>query len=204
MSKEKIIYGIYNDDDIILEAVKTIREKGHHVDEVYSPFPIHGLDTAMGLKYSRIAITSFIYGCIGASCALLMFWYMIIYDWPMIIGGKPNFTYVQNLPAFIPVTFEATVFFAAHLMVITFYLRSRMWPLKKAENPDPRTTDDHFLIEISTDKPVAGLKKLLIAFSLSFEEWEPKKPTFSFIISSAPTLLVIIKMTFVKSIFLPI
>jgi hypothetical protein len=46
-------------------------------------------------------------------------------------------------------------------MVITFYLRSRMWPLKEAENPDPRTTDDHFLIEIITDKPVAALKKLL-------------------------------------------
>ena len=80
MSKEKIIYGIYNDDDLILDAVKIIREKGYHVDEVYSPFPIHGLDTAMGLKYSRIAITSFIYGCIGASCALLMFWYMMVYD----------------------------------------------------------------------------------------------------------------------------
>jgi hypothetical protein len=44
--------------------------------------------------------------------------------------------------------FELTVFFAAHLMVITFYLRSRLWPFKKAENPDVRTTDDHFLMEI--------------------------------------------------------
>ena len=46
-------------------------------------------------------------------------------------------------------------------MVITFYLRSRMWPLKKAENPDPRTTDDHFLVEVSTTNPMADLKKLL-------------------------------------------
>ena len=65
------------------------------------------------------------------------------------------------MPAFVPIMFEMTVFHAAHLMVITFYLRSRMWPLKEAENPDPRTTDDHFLIEIITDKPVAALKKLL-------------------------------------------
>ena len=49
-------------------------------------------------------------------------WFIMISDWPMIIGGKPNFSYGQNLPAFIPVTFEATVFCAAHLMVITFYL----------------------------------------------------------------------------------
>jgi len=46
-------------------------------------------------------------------------------------------------------------------MVITFYLRSRMWPLKKAENPDPRTTDDHFLIEITSDKSEVRLKKFL-------------------------------------------
>ena len=78
MDKQKVIYAIYDDDDVILNAVKSIRENGYNIDEVYSPFPIHGLDTAMGLKYSRIAITSFLYGCVGACCALLMFWYMMI------------------------------------------------------------------------------------------------------------------------------
>ena len=82
----------------------------------------------MGLRYSKIAITSFIYGCIGASCALLMFWYMAIYDWPLIIGGKPNFSLNENLPAFIPITFEMTVFFASHLMVITFLFRCGLYP----------------------------------------------------------------------------
>jgi len=57
--------------------------------------------------------------------------------------------------------FELTVFFAAHLMVITFYLRSRMWPFKKAENPDPRTTDDHFLMEIPVHGNEAELQNLL-------------------------------------------
>ncbi|MFT6096777.1 MAG: hypothetical protein ACJAVQ_001692 [Nonlabens sp.] len=54
------------------------------------------------------------------------------------------------MPAFVPIMFELTVFFAAHLMVITFYMRSRLWPFKKAENPDVRTTDDHFLMEIDS------------------------------------------------------
>ena len=85
----------------------------------------------------------------------------MIVDWPQNIGGKPSFSYLENMPAFVPIMFEMTIFHAAHLMVITFYLRSRMWPLKEAENPDPRTTDDHFLIQIITDKPVAALKKLL-------------------------------------------
>jgi hypothetical protein len=76
----------------------------------------------------------------------------MIVDWPQNIGGKPSFSLLENLPAFVPVIFELTVFFAAHLMVITFYLRSRLWPFKKAENPIPETTDDKFLIQI----PVFG------------------------------------------------
>ena len=159
MSK-KVIYGVYDDDDVILQAVKDIRAKGIHVDEVYSPFPIHGLDHALGLKPSRLAIASFIYGCIGLSLGLLMMWYMMIQDWPMNIGGKPSFSWFLNMPAFVPIMFEMTVFFAAHLMVITFYMRSRLWPFKKAENPDPRTTDDMFVMEVSVD----GNEKELTSF----------------------------------------
>ena len=74
--------------------------------------------------------------------------FIMIKDWPQDIGGKPSFSYIENMPAFVPIMFEMTVFFAAHLMVITFYMRSKLWPFKKAENPDPRTTDDHFLMAI--------------------------------------------------------
>jgi len=160
MSK-KVIYGIYDDDDVILKAVKDIRGKGVDIAEVYSPFPIHGLDHALGLKPTRLAITSFIYGCTGLSLALLMMWYMMIHDWPMNIGGKPSFSLIQNLPAFIPITFEMTVFFASHLMVITYLIRCKLYPGSSQTSPDPRTTDDHFLVEIHTDKSEAGLKKLL-------------------------------------------
>ena len=75
--------------------------------------------------------------------------YIMIQDWPQDIGGKPSFSYIQNMPSFVPIMFELTVFFAAHLMVITFFLRSRLWPFKQAENPDVRTTDDHFLMEVA-------------------------------------------------------
>ena len=161
MSSNQVIQALYDDDDILLSAVKLIREKKYHIEEVYTPFPVHGLDKVMGLEETRISIMAFIYGCIGFSVAILMMNYIMIEDWPQNIGGKPSFSYLENMPAFVPIMFEMTVFHAAHLMVITFYLRSRMWPLKKAENPDPRTTDDHFLVEIHTDKSEAGLKKLL-------------------------------------------
>ena len=149
MSTNKVIHAIYNDDDILMDAVKATRAAHHHIEEVYTPFPVHGLDKAMGLAPTRIAIASFIYGCIGLTVAANLLNYIMIVDWPQDIGGKPSFAFYQNLPAFIPVMFELTVFFAAHLMVITFYLRSKLWPFKQAENPDVRTTDDHFLMEVA-------------------------------------------------------
>ena len=88
--------------------------------------------------------------------------YIMIEDWPQDIGGKPSFSYLENMPAFVPIMFEMTVFFAAHLMVITFYLRSKMWPFKKAENPDVRTTDDRFLVEVAVGKDEEALKELLL------------------------------------------
>jgi len=176
MGSTKTFHALYNDDDILLSAVKKIKEKHYDIDEVYTPFPVHGLDKVMGLEPTRIAIAAFIYGCIGITVAILMMNYIMIVDWPQNIGGKPSFSFIENMPAFVPIMFEMTVFHAAHLMVITFYLRSRMWPLKKAENPDPRTTDDHFLIEISTDKPVAGLEKLLKdSGAVEINEVKPKE-----------------------------
>ncbi len=148
MSSSKVIHAFYNDDEVVLDAVKKVKAANHHIEEVFCPFPVHGLDKAMGLAPTRLAITAFIYGVIGLGMAIWLTYYTMIADWPQDIGGKPSVSWAENMPAFVPIMFELTVFFAAHLMVITFYMRSRIWPFKKAENPDPRTTDDHFLMEI--------------------------------------------------------
>ncbi|MGB5382338.1 MAG: DUF3341 domain-containing protein, partial [Lutimonas sp.] len=145
----KVIQAMYDDDDVLIKAVKETRAAHHHIEEVYTPFPVHGLDRAMGLEDTKIAITAFIYGLIGLSFAVWMLDYMMIQDWPQNIGGKPSFTFYENMPAFVPIMFEMTVFFAAHLMVITFYMRSKIWPFQKASNPDPRTTDDKFVMEVA-------------------------------------------------------
>ena len=161
MGSVKIFHALYNDDDILLSAVKKIKEKHYDIEEVYTPFPVHGLDKAMGLEPTRIAIAAFIYGCIGITVATLMMNYIMIVDWPQNIGGKPSFSYLENMPAFVPIMFELTVFFAAHLMVITFYMRSKLWPFKKAENPNPLTTDDKFLVEIEVHDNEKLLKSIL-------------------------------------------
>lgn len=152
-TKSKVIIGaLYDDDDVLLKGIKDVREKGFHVEEVYSPFPIHGLDPVMGLKRTRIAIAAFLYGLLGLASAIAMTYYMLIVDWPMNIGGKPSFTWGENLPAFIPVMFELTVFFSAHLMVWTYFAKNGLYPGRKAQNPDPRTTDDKFLMEVDLGK----------------------------------------------------
>ncbi|MBL7473918.1 DUF3341 domain-containing protein [Robertkochia sediminum] len=158
----KVIQALYNDDDVLMSAVKRVKAERHHIEEIYTPFPVHGLDKVMGLAPTRIAITSFIYGCIGLTVAITMMNFIMIQDWPQNIGGKPSFSYLENMPAFVPVMFELTVFFAAHLMVITFYLRSKLWPFKEAENPDVRTTDDHFLMEVALSGNEDELKALLV------------------------------------------
>jgi hypothetical protein len=147
----KVIQALYNDDDILMDAVKETRKAHHHIEEVYTPFPVHGLDKAMGLAPTRLAIASCMYGVVGLSFSIWMMNFIMIQDWPQDIGGKPSFSYLENMPAFVPIMFELTVFFAAHLMVITFYMRSKLWPFKQAENPDVRTTDDHFLMEVAVN-----------------------------------------------------
>ena len=150
--KDKTIHAIFDDEQDVLNVVRNLREKNVHVNEVYSPFPIHGLDHVLGLKETRMAITAFIYGCIGLTFGGLLIYYIMISgvgkSWPMNIGGKPNFTFYHNLPSFVPIMFECTVLFAGHLMSITYLFRNKLYPGATTKSPDPRTTDDKFLVEL--------------------------------------------------------
>ena len=157
----KVIYGIFDDEEVLLDSIKKVRAKDISIKEVYTPFPVHGLDHALGLERTRLAIAAFFYGVLGCAAAILMTYYIMILDWPQNIGGKPSFSFIENMPAFVPILFEMTVFFAAHLMVLTFYMRSKLWPFKKAENPNPLTTDNMFLIDMESGDNLNKLKVFL-------------------------------------------
>ena len=107
----KVFHVMYDDDDKLLDAARELVGKGIHVNDVYSPFPVHGIDPIIGVKRTRLAIASFMYAMTGTSLAVLGMWYFMISDWPMNIGGKPSFSLFENIPAFIPVTFEFIVKF---------------------------------------------------------------------------------------------
>lgn len=148
MGSNVVFYAMYNDDDVLKEGAKKLVAKGVKVADVFSPFPIHGLDPIIGLKETRLGIMSFIYGLTGLALAFIGMRYIMITDWPMNIGGKPNFSFLENMLAFIPIVFEMTVLFAAHAMCITYFLVNKTIPGMPAENPDPRTTDDRFVMEL--------------------------------------------------------
>ncbi|MFL2580927.1 MAG: DUF3341 domain-containing protein [Schleiferiaceae bacterium] len=159
IDNKNLVRAIFTDDDTVLSAVKILREKGMKIKEVYSPFPIHGLDKAMGLKETRIAMASFMYGLFGLAVAITLTAYTMNFDWPQNIGGKPSMTWGANMPAFVPILFELTVFFAAHLMVWTFMVINKLYPGAEPQNPDPRTTDDHFMIELYSSKGLVDVLK---------------------------------------------
>ena len=136
----------------LLDKIKELKSDGKEIQEVYTPFYVHGLAEALGLKRTRLGKATFLYGLIGLFFGCWLTYFTMIKDWPMDIGGKPNATFWQNLPAFVPVIFELVVYFAAHLLVISFFIRSRLYPFKKAENPIKRSSDDKFVIQVRDKK----------------------------------------------------
>ena len=141
---KNFVLGVYDDEDIVLKAVSKVRKAGVKIHEVFSPFPVHGLDEALGYRRTRLPIVAFFFGLTGTSLALTMQMYMLGVDWPMIIGGK-NFI---SLPPFIPVTFELTVLLAALGMVGTFIVISDLKPYGNPRIFDKRITDDKHVMAI--------------------------------------------------------
>jgi hypothetical protein len=141
---KSFIVGVFEDEDVLINAVRKVRTTGVRIHEVYSPFPVHGLDEALGYTRSRLPIAAFIFGVLGTALALIMQIWMLGYDWPMIIGGK-NFA---SLPPFIPVTFELTVLLSALGMVATFLIVSDMKPYGWPVQFDIRSTDDKHVMAI--------------------------------------------------------
>lgn len=140
-SKE-VIFGLYNDEEDLMRAVKAAKEDHLDIMDVYTPFPVHGLDPILGLSESRLHIAGFIYGMIGTLTAFLGMTWIFTKDWPVIFGGKPYW----SVPAFIPITFELTILFAGIGMVVSFYIVSGLGPGVTNAYLDDRITDDKFCI----------------------------------------------------------
>ncbi len=138
------LLGVYSDEQKLLKAIPVIRTAGVKIEEVYSPFPVHGIDDVLGYKRSKLPIAAFFFGLLGTSLALLMQFWMMGIDWPMNIGGK-NYA---SLPTLIPVTFELTVLLSALGMVGVFFVISDLKPYSQPKIFDLRITDDKHVVAI--------------------------------------------------------
>jgi hypothetical protein len=146
MARKKFVVGLFNDEEVLFPAVKKVRSAGYKIHDVYTPFPVHGLDHAMGLRETSLHTAGFIYGITGTSTALGCISWIFTSDWPLNIGGKPHFA----LPAWIPIIFELTVLFSAVGMVLTFCYLCQLSPFVKKHVFHPRATDDLFVMVIET------------------------------------------------------
>jgi len=149
MGVKKFIVGNFYDEAVLFPAVKKVRRAGYKIHDVYTPFPIHGLDKEMGLRDTSLHIAGFIYGLSGTITAVGFITWALTTDWPLDFGGKPYF----SLPAWIPITFELTVLFASIGMVLTFCWLCEMAPFVKKDHFNPRSTDDTFVMALEcTDR----------------------------------------------------
>ncbi len=166
MAKKKFVVGCFDDEAVLFPAVKKVRTAGYKIKDVYTPFPVHGLDHALGMRETSLHTAGFIYGITGTSTALGSISWILAKDWPLNFGGKPHFA----LPAWIPITFELTVLFAAVGMVLTFCYLCQMAPFVKKHHFHARATDDLFVMVIEcTDKTNAEDLKGFLASSGAVE-----------------------------------
>ena len=136
----------------LLEAAREVRGAGYRRFDTHTPFPIHGMDRAMGLGQSRLGIIVFLAGLLGAFLGWLMQWWMGAIDYPIIISGKPFFSIEPS----IPVIFETTVLFAALGAVFGMFALNG---LPRPHHPIfssqafVRATDDGFFLSVESRDP---------------------------------------------------
>jgi hypothetical protein len=138
----------FDDENSLLEAVRILRNSKLVINDVLSPFPVHGMDEALSIKRSRIPVVGFIFGALGAILAFGFQAWVFTVSYPLIIGGKPFFA----APAFIPITFELTVLFAGLSMVAALLIRSKLKPEIRFTPVDKRITDDRFVILVNAEE----------------------------------------------------
>jgi ActD protein len=125
----------------LLAAASAARASGFEIVDTFTPFPVHGMDEAVGLSRSRLTWIAFLAGLLGLGFGLALQIWTSAYDWPLNVGGKP----FNSFPLFIPVAFELTVLFSGLIAIGVLVARNRMWLFSKRQ-VFAGVTDDHFVL----------------------------------------------------------
>lgn len=170
---KKFVVGSFEDEEVLFPAVRNVRKQGYKIHDVYTPYPVHGLDAALGLRETSLHTVGFLFGLLGTLTALGGMGWILAVDWPLNIGGKPHFP----LPAFIPITFELTVLFSGVGMTLTYCFLNQMMPGVKKHHFSPRATDDAFVMAIeltekSNEEEIKGYLAEVGAIEINTQEAE--------------------------------
>lgn len=136
----KILVATFPDTEHLLSAVRKARHEMFRVYDVFTPFPVHGLDEALGVRRTRLPWATLICALTGLTTAVVLQFYTNILDWPLDVGGKPD----NSTLAFVPICFELSVLFGGLGTVGALLLRARLYPGKQAWLVNPGITDDVF------------------------------------------------------------
>lgn len=158
-SRRPLLYlAEYDSAADITHAAEKVRDAGYERWDVHTPFPVHGMDQAMGLKDSRVAWIVLAMGLTGCTIAFLLMYWTNAADYPLVIGGKPGF----SLPSMVPVMFELTVLLSAFGAVFGMFAINRLpqhWHAVFHSDRFKRCTDDKFFISIEAADPSFDLEK---------------------------------------------
>ena len=141
MSKINII-GVYDDADVLVDAIKQAQGNGIKIKNVFSPFPIHEVFELLGLK-TRLPYMTFLYGVLGAAVTYAFLYWTSVISYPLKFGGKP-----LNSLSFVIILFVMTINIGTLLTFMTFFIRQKLWPGKEVVMIDPSSTDDKFIITV--------------------------------------------------------
>jgi hypothetical protein len=136
----------------ILHAAQKVRDNGYRHWDVFTPFPVHGMDGAMGLKNSKVGWFSFIGGCTGYTTGMLMIWFMNAYDYRIVIGGKPMFSPFYSFPP----SYELTILFGSFGALLGMLFLNRLPRLHHPLLKNSRfalATHDRFYVVIESSDP---------------------------------------------------
>jgi len=146
------VMGEFSEPHDLVEAGRKIRQMGYTKLDAMSPFPVHGIDDAIGIPPSKLGWIVIFFSALGGLTALLLIWYVGVISYPLVIGGKPLFDFSYS----IPVTFELTVLctaFATFLGMFALNGLPRLYHPSFRHPSSHRASDDRFLLVIEADDP---------------------------------------------------
>ncbi len=146
MNNQSQILGVFDDPDVVTEAVKDLLENDVRIKDVFSPFPLEHVWELLKLK-TRIPYLTFLYGAVGTASVFGFLYWSSVISYPLTFGGKPH-----NSLSFVVLMFVLTILSGVIFTLATLLFREKMWPGKKSPMPDTRSMDDKFVIVIEKDK----------------------------------------------------